>query len=92
MKVDYWNHPMTDMRPVLSLISPEGIEFLKALNSSNIRYEIASNNFQNLIDQEMEQNQRNKALYSTKAFDYNTVYHTYQVYSGLFSSFILNFI
>lgn len=78
---------MTDMRPVLSLIGPEGIDFLKALNSSNIRYEVAANNFQNLIDQEMEQNQRNKALYSTKAYDYDTVYHTYQVQFHLFIEF-----
>jgi murein tripeptide amidase MpaA len=80
-KVDYWNHPMTDMRPVLSLMSPEGADFLNALNSSNIKYEIASNNFQKNIEAEREQNELNKMKSLAKglerAFDYDTVYHTY---------------
>jgi len=77
MKVDYWNPPMSDLRPVLSLISPEGTEFLTALNRSNIHYQMVSNNFQERVDQEMEENQRNR-MRSTKAFDYDTVYHSYQ--------------
>ena len=83
MRVDYWNPPMTDMRPVLTLVNPEGMDFLNALNSSNIKYEIVANNFQKLVDAEREQNEMNKALYKSKgldrAYDYNTVYHPYQV-------------
>ena len=83
MKVDYWNHPMTDMRPVLSLVNPEGMDFLNALNNSKISYEIASNNFQKSIDAEREQNEANKMIFKKKglekAFDYDNVYHTYDV-------------
>ena len=75
---------MADLRPVLSLVNPEGMDFLKALNNSNIKYEIASNSFQKLIDTEREQNELKKAAFRSekgleRAFDYDGVYHTYQV-------------
>ena len=68
---------MRDMRPVLSLVGPDGgRDFLRALNFSRIKYEVVANNFQKVIAEERSANQRN-ALYSTKAFDYDTVYHNF---------------
>ncbi|CAG2116740.1 unnamed protein product [Medioppia subpectinata] len=68
---------MGDMRPVTTLIGPDGgNQFLRALNASRIRYEVVVNNFQTVIDEEKAENLRN-IMYSTRAFDYDTVYHTY---------------
>ncbi len=67
---------MTDLRPVLTVISSKQIGFLSALNSSNIKY--AANSFQKVIDAEREQNDRNKQYFSAKTFDYETVYHSYE--------------
>jgi murein tripeptide amidase MpaA len=68
---------MTDLRPVLTLLSPKQIGFLSALNHSHIRYEVAAHNFQKVIDAEREQNEINRQMFSTKAFDYENTYHTY---------------
>jgi len=81
--VEFWNPPMKDLRPVLTLISPEQTGFLTALNSSRISYEIASNSFQKVIDQEREEIQRNREFFGTKALNYNN-YNTYaDIVSGL---------
>ncbi len=68
---------MADLRPVLTLLGPKQMGFLSALNHSNIRYEIAAHNFQKVINAEREQNEVNRQMFNTKAFDYENSYHTY---------------
>jgi hypothetical protein len=76
---------MTDLRPILTLISPKQTAVLTALNNSNIRYEVAANNFQKVVDAERGQNEINrnketfltKEMFSANTFDYDNTYHTY---------------
>ena len=72
-KIDFWNAPVSDLRPVLSLIGPKDTYFLETLNKSSIAYEIVSNNFQKLID---DQKAENNVFYGT-GFDYEHKYHSY---------------
>jgi len=71
--IDFWNAPVPDLRPVLSLIGPKDRHFLEALNKSSIAYEIIVSNFQKLIE---DQKEENNAFYATD-FDYEHKYHTY---------------
>jgi hypothetical protein len=68
---------MTDLRPILTLVSPKQTSFLSALNNSNIRYEVAAHNFQKVVDAEREENEINREMFNTKTFDYDNTYHTY---------------
>jgi len=68
---------MTDLRPVLTLVSPKQLGFLSALNSSSIKYEVAAQSFQKVIDNEREENERNKQFFNARAFDYENSYHTH---------------
>ncbi len=68
---------MTDLRPILTLISPKQTSLLLALNNSNIRYEVAAHNFQKVVDAEREENEINREMFNTKTFDYDNTYHTY---------------
>jgi len=71
--VDFWNDPMADLRPVLTLIGPEDNGFLLSLNKSSIKYEVVSS-FQKMIDEEREQNSRTPFA---DTFDFEAKYHTY---------------
>jgi hypothetical protein len=68
---------MTDLRPILTLISPKQTNFSLALTSSNIRYEVAVHSFQKVVDAEREENEINREMFNTKTFDYDSTYHTY---------------
>ncbi len=68
---------MTDLRPILTLVSPQQMSFLVALNNSNIRYEVAANNFQKVVDAEREENEINREMFNANTFDYDNTYHTY---------------
>ncbi len=68
---------MTDLRPILTLVSPKQTSFLSALNNSNIRYEVAAHNFQKVVDAEREENEINREMFNTNTFDYDNTYHTY---------------
>ncbi len=68
---------MHDFRPVMTLISKEKSDFMRALNRSNIKYEIINNNFQKLIDKERVGLWK-VSRKSFPSFDYNSTYHTYE--------------
>ncbi len=68
---------MTDLRPILTLVSPKQTSFLSALNNSNIRYEVAAHNFQKVVDAEREENEINREMFNTNTFDYDNTNHTY---------------
>jgi len=68
---------MTDLRPILTLVSPKRTGFLSALNNSNIRYEVAAHSFQKVVDAEREENEINGEMFNAKTFDYDNTYHTY---------------
>lgn len=77
-QIDLWNEPMSDMRPVLTLVTPEekGHKFLQSLNRSGIVYEVTANNFQNVIDKEREENDQNRKRFRL-SFDYENTFHRY---------------
>ncbi|CAG2173201.1 unnamed protein product, partial [Oppiella nova] len=79
--VEYWNEPTRDLRPVLSLVGPEGNQFLRTLNTSHIRYEITANSFQEVIDGERRENYHHFS--DAKNFDFETKYHTYSEIKSL---------
>ncbi|CAG2116223.1 unnamed protein product [Medioppia subpectinata] len=76
--MDYWNAPMPDMRPVLTLVPGEkiGAEFLVALNKSRIGFEVTADNFQKMLNAERDENSRNLRRFRS-FFDYQSTYHSY---------------
>ncbi|KAH9520736.1 hypothetical protein DERF_004428 [Dermatophagoides farinae] len=54
-EMDYWNPIVNnehDQQPIMTIIDPQRLEFLSQLNQSNIEYDILSNNYKQIIDQE----------------------------------------
>jgi hypothetical protein len=61
----------------MTLISKEKSNFMRALNRSNIKYEIVNNNFQKVIDKERVGLWKiSRKIFAS--FDYNSTYHTYE--------------
>lgn len=77
-EMDYWNHPMSDLRPVLTVVDPAREKsFLKSLNSSSINYEVLHHNYQTVVDNERaEMIQPRNFEARDDSFNYN-IYHTY---------------
>ena len=78
-EMDYWNHPMADLRPVLTVVDPQREKlFLSTLNSSSIKYEVLHHSYQSVVDRERsEMIQPRNFEARDDSFNYN-VYHTYE--------------
>lgn len=74
--MDYWNHPMVS-QDMLTIVDPQRSGFFKVLNQSAINYEIVTNNYQTVVENERATLLSSRAN-SPRAFDYEKSYHTYQ--------------